>query len=238
MLQEERTKLEKIVGKVTGARQHYLRFDKDTWAKQENAGFAYDTTLSYADTPGFRGGLAYPFSPLNRDTGKKRNIMEIPLTLMDKTLSDHLKMDINGAWDTIKNNIKTVERYNGLMTLLWHNERFDDVAFPGWGELYKRILEYLKGKNAWVTKTGNVHSWWMSRQNLVCVNIKTEGKNMEIIYRAGSNVENMTFYVYNLKSKDCAVKCKGQASTVKKDIVYINIDRIEKGELVRLEMTK
>lgn len=238
MLEEERRKLEKIVGKVIGGRQHYLRFDKDTWVKQENAGFTYDTTLSYADTPGFRGGLAYPFSPLNRDAGKKMNILEIPLTLMDKTLSDHMKMDINEAWGAIKNIIKTVEGYNGLMTLLWHNERFDDVAFPGWGELYKKIIKYLKGKNAWITNTGNVHSWWLSRQNLVCVDVKTEGRNMEIIFRAGSNVENMTFYVYNLKSKECAVKCKGKAIIVKKDIVYMNIDRIEKEELVRLEIAK
>jgi peptidoglycan/xylan/chitin deacetylase (PgdA/CDA1 family) len=238
MLEEERRKLEKVVGIVTGARQHYLRFDSDTWVKQENAGFSYDTTLCYADAPGFRGGLAYPYYPYNHDTGKKMNILEIPLTLMDKTLSDHMKMDINEAWGAIKNIIKTVEGYNGLMTLLWHNERFDDVAFPGWSELYKKVLEDLKEKSSWITKAGNVHSWWLSRQNLVCEDVKAEGQNMEIIYRAGSNVENMTFYVYNLKSKECAVKCKGKASIVKKDIVYMNIDRIEKGEIIGLEIAK
>lgn len=238
MLREEINKLEKIVGKVIGARQHYLRFDKDTWAKQENAGFKYDTTLSYADAPGFRGGLAHPFSPLNHYTGKKMDILEIPLTLMDKTLSDNMNMDADEAWVTIKDLINKVEGYNGLITLLWHNERFDDVAFPGWGELYKKILKYMKDKNVWVAKAGEIHSWWVSRKDLVCEGVRDGGRNIEIIYKAGSNLENLTFKMYNRKSKECTINCKGKASTLKRDILSIQVDRIEKGEKVRLEISK
>ncbi|UCE73722.1 MAG: polysaccharide deacetylase family protein [Methanomassiliicoccales archaeon] len=237
MLMNEKRKLEKVVGKITGARQHYLRFDRDTWESQEKANFGYDSTLCYADTVGFRGGLAHPFFPYNRDTGERMKILEIPLTVMDKTLSEYENKNAEEAWDAIGKIIKNIERYNGMMTLLWHNELFDDNRFPGWEALYKKILAYLKNTNAWVVKAEDVHTWWRGRQNLLCENISKKDGGQEVVYRAKSDVENMTLRIYNLREGGCVIKCKGSVDIIKDDTFSINIDRIEKGEIVRLEMT-
>ncbi len=236
ILSEEKKKLEDIIKDVHGCRQHYLRFDKDTWVKQEKAAFAYDSTLYFADTFGFRGGIAHPFHPYNHHTGKMMNILEIPLTLMDKTLIDYLHLNSDQAQSVIEEHISIVEKSNGLATLLWHNELFDDLGFPGWGELYKKVLTDIKDRNAWVTSSENIHNWWVGRSNLFLEKSLENENSLEIVYRANGDIENMTFFVYCLKGRKCKVKCKGTSSISKTEVLSINIDRIENGEIIRLEM--
>lgn len=236
ILSEEKKKLEDIIKEVHGSRQHYLRFDKDTWAKQEEAGFAYDSTLYFADTFGFRGGLAYPFYPYNHHTGKMMSILEIPLTIMDKTMIDYLHLDADKAHGVIEGQLSIVEKCNGLATLLWHNELFDDLGFPGWGELYKKVLTDIKDRNAWVTTAQNIHNWWVGRHNLFLENSKVKEDSLEIVYRANCDIENMTIFVYNHKGRKCEVKCKGIPNIMKTEVLSININRIKKGEIVQLEI--
>ena len=59
-IKSEKDKLERLLGKkVTGCRNHYLRFKvPDTWELLAKAGFKYDTTFGYDDMVGFRNGGA------------------------------------------------------------------------------------------------------------------------------------------------------------------------------------
>lgn len=162
-LKIEKTNLEILLGKnVIGYRNHFLKFKVPyTWELLSKAGFKYDATFGYADCVGFRNGMCHPFKPFNLNTNNTIDMLEIPLTIMDCTLFDYMKQDIKGAWETTKMLIDTVEKYNGVITILWHNTYMlgDKLRF------YDKILKYCSGKNAWLTSGANIYNWW-SRDNI------------------------------------------------------------------------
>ncbi len=148
-IKKEKNYLERVIGrKVTGYRNHYLKFKvPDTWEILSKAGFKYDTTFGYADCVGFRNGMCHPFKPFNLNTNKEIDILEIPLTIMDCTFYDYMRLDIKGAWDITKSLIDTVEKYNGVITILWHNT----YMFGENLKFYEKILKYCSEKGAWIT---------------------------------------------------------------------------------------
>lgn len=157
-LNDKKQKLEKILGKkVIGYRNHFLAFKvPNTWEYLSKAGFEYDVTFGYNDCVGFRNGMCHPYKPFNLNTDKEINILEIPLIIMDNTLFDYMRFNYETAWDTIKMIIDTVEKHNGILTILWHNTYMIDWKI----ELYEEILRYCKKKDAWMTSGENISDWW------------------------------------------------------------------------------
>jgi len=157
-IKEKKKRLESLISKnIIGYRNHYLKFKvPDTWALLSKAGFKYDTTFGYADMVGFRNGVCHPFKPFNLNKNKEIDILEIPLTIMDRTLFDYMKLDLKNAWSLTKMLIDTVERYSGVITILWHNTYMsgDKLKF------YKKILEYCYKKNAWMTSGEEIWKLW------------------------------------------------------------------------------
>ena len=160
-MKKEKKRLEKVLGKeIIGYRNHYLRFKvPDTWGLLAGAGFKYDTTFGYDDVVGFRNGMCHPFKPFNLNSDKEIDILEIPLIVMDGALFGSVK-SFEGAWGTTKRLIDTVEKYNGVLTLLWHSNDFNCVFKDSWVKIYKKILEYCHDKNAWMTSGEEVYNWW------------------------------------------------------------------------------
>lgn len=149
-LKKKKQRLEKVLGKeVIGYRNHFLRFKvPDTWELLSKAGFKYDSTFGYADCAGFRNGMCHPFKPFNLRTNKEIDTLEIPLTIMDCTLlRDYMRLDFKKAWELTKQLIDTVEHYNGVITILWHNTYMQGENL----KFYKKILEYCSEKKAWMT---------------------------------------------------------------------------------------
>jgi peptidoglycan/xylan/chitin deacetylase (PgdA/CDA1 family) len=158
-LQKKKEKLETILGKdIIGYRNHFLRFKvPETWELLSKVGFKYDTTFGYNDCAGFRNGMCHPFKPINLKTEKEIDIVEIPLTIMDCTLlRDYMRLDFDGAWDLTKMMIDTVEKYNGVITILWHNTYMQDENL----EFYEKILKYCYEKNAWMASGKDMCEWW------------------------------------------------------------------------------
>ena len=72
---------------VAGVRYHYLRcLYHETLAYVEQAGFAYDTSLAFAEHEGFRCGVSFPFRPYDLRAERPRDIVELPLAVMDTSL--------------------------------------------------------------------------------------------------------------------------------------------------------
>ena len=151
-METEKKRLEKVLGKeVIGYRNHYLRFKvPDTWEMLAKAGFKYDTTFGYEDTVGFRNGMCHPFKPFNLNGNREVDILEIPLIVMDGALFSSVN-SFEGAWRTTKRLIDTVEKYNGVLTLLWHSNVFNCPYREKWSKMYEKILKYCYEKNAWMT---------------------------------------------------------------------------------------
>lgn len=80
VIQVEKILPEQVLGrKVTGYRNHYLRFPvPDSWEYFANAGFEDDTMLGYHEMAGFKNSMWYVSRPYNLYTDTKITILEIP----------------------------------------------------------------------------------------------------------------------------------------------------------------
>ena len=160
VLKREKDRLEKVLGKkVIGYRNHFLRFRvPDTWELLTEAGFEYDATYGHSYCVGFRNGMCHPFRPYNLKTNSEIDILEIPLAIMDMTLYDtYMRLDAQSAWMVAKNLIDTAEKYNGVLTILWHNTYLIEQNL----KFYMKILEYCHNKNAWITSGENIYNFWI-----------------------------------------------------------------------------
>jgi peptidoglycan/xylan/chitin deacetylase (PgdA/CDA1 family) len=158
LLQSEKRTLESITGlKIKGVRQHYLNYDESTAYIHHDIGFVYDTSVGYKPikgAKGFRRGTSFPFQLMLPDS-RISSVIEIPLIIMDSVTSSKQKIE-----ESLKL-INQVERYNGVLTILWHTNRFNNREYPGIVDVYKEIVNISKSKNAWITTADKVCEWMM-----------------------------------------------------------------------------
>lgn len=157
----EKERLEQVLGrKVTGYRNHYLRFCvPDSWEILEKAGFTYDTTLGYPDMVGFRNGMCHPFKPFNLNTNTEINILEIPMVIMDGTLFSHAK-SYDEAWRIAQHLIETVAECRGVLTLNWHSNNFYCPFSYSLTKLYETILADCNKKRAWMVTGEDIRGYF------------------------------------------------------------------------------
>lgn len=155
LLGMEKINLEKALGhKVIGIRQHHLNLAiPQTWKIQSKLGFRYDNTYGFKRKIGFRGQKFRPFRPLEND------FLVIPLVFMDINL---LKGDLSGKnleklWKECRKVMDQAAKKQALLTVLWHNRFFNDELFPGYTQIYERIIaegrrrkaEFMTGEQIW-----------------------------------------------------------------------------------------
>lgn len=152
---KEKKRLENALGRtVIGYRNHYIKFKiPETWELLQKAGFKYDTTLGFPGKVGFRNGMCHPFKPYNLDSGKKIDIIELPLNIMDGSFDEHMKLSMEESWQLSKQLIDAAAKYSGVLTLVWHNS----YMINEWLELYEKILSYSNEKGAWLTSGEEIY---------------------------------------------------------------------------------
>lgn len=124
-LGNETRKLETVLGhRPAGSRQHWLRFDRHDklYRGIEAAGLAYDSSLGFAETCGFRNGANFAFPPYDFEGERPCSFLEIPLAIMDGSLqraSRTLRKDPQEITETILNESRKLGW--GGISVLWHN---------------------------------------------------------------------------------------------------------------------
>ena len=156
---ESREALQDALGvDAIGIRNHLLRFSGvATWAAQEAAGFRYDATFGFADRLGPRDGRLRPFFPDNQ------RILELPLTVMDVTLFRNLGLAGEAALEAAWRAIEPVARAGGLVSLLWHNNYFNEPEYRDWQWTYERLLERLAAWKPWCATGAEIDAWCRSQ---------------------------------------------------------------------------
>lgn len=143
LLTKEKDKLENSTSQdIAFGRHHYLNFAlPTTWQNWEEVGMQWDSTLGYADLPGFRCGVCYEYSVFDILNRKKLKLKEKPLIVMECTIFEerYLNLNYEESFYKIISNIDTVRKYNGEFVLLWHNDRLETKEQR---ELFKKVLEY------------------------------------------------------------------------------------------------
>ena len=148
MLSAEIKKLN--LGKIDGNRFHFLMFDPiKTPSILESSGIKYDSTLGFAETIGFRRGTCFPFYLYDFQNQSISNVLEIPLMVMDASLSGQKYMNLNptSAFSAIKPIIDEVHKFEGVFTILWHNTFFSKYKYTGWSAVLEETLTYINSKN-------------------------------------------------------------------------------------------
>lgn len=116
---------------IKGGRQHYLQWQNPvTFTVWENAGMNYDSTLSFADMPGFRCGTCYEYSVYDCIARKMLNLKERPLIAMECSIIAERYMNLgltDKALQLFKKLKDACHYYNGNFVLLFHNSEFITV---------------------------------------------------------------------------------------------------------------
>lgn len=144
----------KLPLQAQGNRFHYLCYQPETTPLVlEQSNLKYDSTLGFAEHFGFRNSYCQPFYPFDFKNKRAHTYQELPLLLMDNTLynRNYLNLKPEQALAQIQPVIAEVKKFNGLFTLLWHNENFSKyteapVENSGmtWLGLVEELLQQLK----------------------------------------------------------------------------------------------
>lgn len=127
-----------------GVRSHYLRYDvESTPALHEQAGCAWDSTLGWAEKPGFRRATAHPFRVFDLTRDAPTPVVEVPLLCMDGSLFVYERRTLHEAVASTQALLRTCSDVGGMATLLWHPWMWDD-EMPHRGEHFLATLEWVK----------------------------------------------------------------------------------------------
>lgn len=142
---EARTIREVTGQKSLGGRQHYLRWSPLSWTHWEECGLVYDSTVGYPECVGFRAGTSYPYYPWLFDRNRPARVLEIPLLIMDVSLTachGGRRDRIRAAAEDLIHRCRTV---GGVVSLLWHNSEYND---PLMHRVCMGILDQLDGASS------------------------------------------------------------------------------------------
>ncbi|MFC4357805.1 polysaccharide deacetylase family protein [Halobium salinum] len=145
-LAHEKAVLEDVLGHpVRGIRQHHLNLTEPptrTWEHHAALGFEYDASLGSSRTYGFGNGYG-PLHPFDDE------FTVFPLTLMEVAMPTPGD-EPEAAWAACESLLHEARDNGAVMTVLWHPRYFSERDFPGYADMYRRLIERAQELNAWV----------------------------------------------------------------------------------------
>jgi hypothetical protein len=140
---------------LVGGRQHYLRWQPDSWSDLESCGLTYDSSVGFPERLGFRAGTAIPYRPWLMNENRQPRIVEIPLILMDRTVSNYLGLPASEVLALAADLIARTEMVGGVFTMLWHNSL---VLDPDYRALFEALVSRVASAAPfdWATELAGV----------------------------------------------------------------------------------
>jgi hypothetical protein len=123
---------------VAGGRQHYLRWEPETWARYARAGLAHDASVGFADRPGFRAGTCFDYPAFDLRARAVLPVRERPLVAMEASFLQYLGLSHARAHDRLVELKRACRRVGGTFTFLWHNNRLQTARDRA---LYEAVLD-------------------------------------------------------------------------------------------------
>lgn len=124
------------------SRQHYLRFNIKTTPKQLiSNGVVADFTMGFASGAGYRAGTFTPFYYYDLEKEKATDLLMVPFAIMDGVYFIYSNTGVAEAEKQIAALAEDVKRLNGIFVTVFHERTFDEVLYPGFGGLYRRLQE-------------------------------------------------------------------------------------------------
>lgn len=144
LLRKELQSLSEVIQKkIFSSRQHFLKFEfPGTFRLLGQLGVTHDYSMGYASHPGFRAGTSEPFPFFDLQSNEATDLIIHPITLMDVTLHDYMRLTPDQAVQLIQKYVQVVRSAGGTFLSLWHNESLSNTGkWKGWRQVYEKMVE-------------------------------------------------------------------------------------------------
>ena len=111
-----------IEQEIRGGRQHFLRWENPTtWRIWDEVGLEYDSTVGFADAPGFRCGTCHEFPVFDLRARRALRLRERPLIAMEVSALNYLGLRPDAAVARFAALKARCREVGGDFVALWHN---------------------------------------------------------------------------------------------------------------------
>jgi peptidoglycan/xylan/chitin deacetylase (PgdA/CDA1 family) len=158
---EELEEIRRLTGdSEIGVRMHWLYYDEKSPAVLESAEAAYDSTIGYNETVGYRAGTTQAYKPLAAE-----RMLELPLHVMDTALFylSYLGLSPRKASARLRQMADNAVRFGGTLTINWHDRSLAPERL--WGGCYRDLIQDLKSRGAWFSTAGQAVAWFRKRRS-------------------------------------------------------------------------
>jgi hypothetical protein len=145
----------------SGIRMHWLYFGGQSHEMLEQGGFAYDSTVGYNGTVGYRAGTTQVFKPLTA-----KNLLELPMHAMDTALfyPSYLNLTPTQAAEKIAPLIAHAAGSGGTLVVNWHDRSIAPERL--WDGSYVALIDGCKKSGAWFATAGQAVDWFRARRGI------------------------------------------------------------------------
>ncbi len=125
---------------------------------------AYDSSLAFRETAGFKSGMIFPFQPWI--TSLKSNHTELPVCFKDRflKLNRYSLLGLDDAKQMLKKAFQAVRRRRGLFVADFTVANFTDI--PYCSKLYTYLLALIKAEKAFSATLTEISDWWEKRSRV------------------------------------------------------------------------
>lgn len=122
------------------SRQHYLRYSiKTTPAHLLVNGVIADFSMGFASGAGYRAGTFTPFCYYDLESEKATELLMVPFVVMDGIYFIYSNVGAIEAEKQIVQLAQEAKQLNGIFVTVFHERTFDEVLYPGFGDLYRKL---------------------------------------------------------------------------------------------------
>jgi hypothetical protein len=160
---EELEEIRRLTGiSETGVRMHWLYYDLQSPIALEQAGAAYDSTIGYRETVGYRAGTTQVYKPL-----QATRLLELPMHVMDTALfyPAYLGLSSRQATTLVHRMVDNAVDFGGCVTINWHDRSLAPERV--WDACYRELVQDMKNRGAWFATARQATSWFRKRRSVV-----------------------------------------------------------------------
>lgn len=154
--------IRRLTGKTDiGVRMHWLYFGPDSSHILESAGAAYDSTVGFNSTVGYRAGTTQAYRPLGCE-----RIIEIPLHAMDTAMfyPSYLHLTQQQGIARLQSMVKFAEHNGGTLTVNWHDRSLAPERL--WSESYEALISMMEKSGGWFATATDTANWYRLRRSV------------------------------------------------------------------------
>jgi len=212
---EELEEIRRLTGVAeVGVRMHWLRYNHQSPVALEQADAAYDSTIGYNETVGYRAGTTQAYKPL-----QATRLLELPLHAMDTALfyPAYLRLSPRQATTVLGQLSDDAVQFGGCLTINWHDRSLAPERL--WDACYRDLVQDWKSRGAWFATAGQAISWFKKRRSVVFEtnSIEPDAVRARVSADDGSHLPGLRLRIHKVR-ESCGIGTQGLEGYV--DIVF------------------